>query len=122
MRPRETSKPPSVASLGSKRLQLDRAPTSDGGREPPARFVSTSFIVSAIALLITGDVRRAMTMLLIACPCAVGHHPDRDQRNVSNGAPWHPDQGRIHLEQAGRVGAIIVRQDRDVTVEPRGHQ
>ncbi|MBL7659868.1 cation-translocating P-type ATPase, partial [Escherichia coli] len=52
--------------------QLDRAPIQTVGENFSRRFVPTSFIVSAIALLITGDVRRAMTMLLIACPCAVG--------------------------------------------------
>ena len=36
------------------------------------RFVPASFLLSAATLVLTGDVRRAMTMLLVACPCAVG--------------------------------------------------
>jgi len=44
----------------------------DGRRELLRRFVPTSFILSGLTLLVTGDVRRAMTMLLVACPCAVG--------------------------------------------------
>src|SRR3984885_1042866 len=43
--------------------QLDRAPIQTVGENFSRRFVPTSFIVSAITLAITGDVRRAMTVL-----------------------------------------------------------
>lgn len=67
--------------------QLDRAPIQTVGENFSRRFVPTSFIVSAIALLITGDVRRAMTMLLIACPCAVGlSTPTAISAAIGNGA------------------------------------
>ena len=42
--------------------QHDRAPIQTVGENFSRRFVPTSFIVSAITLAITGDVRRAMTM------------------------------------------------------------
>src|SRR6202045_1905839 len=57
---------------GVEGAENDRAPIKTVGKIFPRRFVPTSFIVSAITLAITGDVRRAMAMLLIACPCAVG--------------------------------------------------
>src|SRR5262249_56118377 len=85
------------------------APTQAVGKLFPRRFVPTSFIVSAITLAITGDVRRAMTMLLIACPCAVGlATPTAISAAIGNGAR----RGILikagsHLEQAGRGHALV---------------
>ncbi|BBX95146.1 manganese-exporting P-type ATPase CtpC [Mycobacterium lacus] len=89
--------------------QLDRAPIQTVGENFSRRFVPTSFIVSAITLLITGDVRRAMTMLLIACPCAVGlSTPTAISAAIGNGARRGIlIKGGSHLEQAGRVDAIV---------------
>jgi cation-transporting P-type ATPase C len=36
------------------------------------KVVPSSFLAAAAVLLITGDPRRALTMLLVACPCAAG--------------------------------------------------
>lgn len=105
--------------------QLDRAPIQTVGENFSRRFVPTSFIVSAIALLITGDVRRAMTMLFDRMPVRGGTvHPDRDQRSDrQRRAPWHPDQGRIPPRAGGPRRRHRVRQDRDVDRgPPRGHQ
>lgn len=52
--------------------QRDRAPIQTVGESFSRRFVPASFLVSALSLIVTGDVRRAMTVLLVACPCAVG--------------------------------------------------
>ncbi|WP_304528795.1 hypothetical protein [Pseudonocardia sp. MH-G8] len=52
--------------------QADRAPIQTVGENFSRRFVPTSFALAAVTLLVTRDVRRAMTMLLVACPCAVG--------------------------------------------------
>ncbi|QUR66607.1 manganese-exporting P-type ATPase CtpC [Mycobacterium spongiae] len=89
--------------------QLDRAPIQTVGENFSRRFVPTSFILSAITLLITGDVRRAMTMLLIACPCAVGlSTPTAISAAIGNGARRGIlIKGGSHLEQAGRVDAIV---------------
>jgi manganese/zinc-transporting P-type ATPase C len=89
--------------------QHDRAPIQTVGENFSRRFVPISFIVSAITLAITGDVRRAMTMLLIACPCAVGlATPTAISAAIGNGARRGIlIKGGSHLEQAGRVDAIV---------------
>ncbi len=52
--------------------QQDRAPIQTVGENFSRRFVPLPFGLAAATLLPTRDGRRAMTMLLVACPCAVG--------------------------------------------------
>ncbi len=89
--------------------QHDRAPIQTIGEDFSRRFVPSSFIVSAITLLLTRDVRRAMTMLLVACPCAVGlATPTAISAAIGNGARRGIlVKGGSHLEQAGRIDAIV---------------
>ncbi len=98
--------------------QLDRAPIQTIGENFSRRFVPTSFVVSALTLLVTGDVRRAMTMLLIACPCAVGlSTPTAISAAIGNGARRGIlIKGGSHLEQAGRVDAIVFDKTGTLTV------
>ncbi|MGO9509215.1 MAG: manganese-exporting P-type ATPase CtpC [Mycobacterium sp.] len=98
--------------------QLDRAPIQTVGENFSRRFVPTSFVVSAVTLLLTGDVRRAMTMLLIACPCAVGlSTPTAISAAIGNGARRGIlIKGGSHLEQAGRVDAIVFDKTGTLTV------
>ncbi len=98
--------------------QHDRAPIQTVGENFSRRFVPTSFIVSAITLAITGDVRRAMTMLLIACPCAVGlSTPTAISAAIGNGARRGIlIKGGSHLEQAGRVDAMVFDKTGTLTV------
>src|SRR5277367_757374 len=98
--------------------QNDRAPIQTIGENFSRRFVPTSFIVSAITLAISGDVRRAMTMLLIACPCAVGlSTPTAISAAIGNGARRGIlIKGGSHLEQAGRVDAIVFDKTGTLTV------
>ena len=98
--------------------QHDRAPIQTVGENFSRRFVPTSFIVSAITLAVTGDVRRAMTMLLIACPCAVGlSTPTAISAAIGNGARRGIlIKGGSHLEQAGRVDAIVFDKTGTLTV------
>ena len=98
--------------------QLDRAPIQTVGENFSRRFVPTSFIVSALTLAITRDVRRAMTMLLIACPCAVGlSTPTAISAAIGNGARRGIlIKGGSHLEQAGRVDAIVFDKTGTLTV------
>src|SRR5271154_4714781 len=95
-----------------------RAPIQPVGETFPRRFVPTSFIVSAITLAITGDERPAMTMLLIACPCAVGlSTPTVISAAIGNGARRGIlIKGGSHLEQAGRVDAIVFDKTGTLTV------
>lgn len=86
-----------------------RAPIQTVGENFSRRFVPTSFLVSGITLLLTGDVRRAMTMLLVACPCAVGlSTPTAISAAIGNGARRGIlIKGGAHLEEAGRVDAVV---------------
>jgi manganese-transporting P-type ATPase C len=98
--------------------QHDRAPIQTVGENFSRRFVPTSFIVSGLTLLVTGDVRRAMTMLLVACPCAVGlSTPTAISAAIGNGARRGMlIKGGSHLEQAGRVDAIVFDKTGTLTV------
>jgi len=98
--------------------QHDRAPIQTVGENFSRRFVPISFIVSAITLALTGDVRRAMTMLLIACPCAVGlATPTAISAAIGNGARRGIlIKGGSHLEQAGRVDAFVFDKTGTLTV------
>lgn len=98
--------------------QHDRAPIQTVGENFSRRFVPASFILSAITLVLTGDVRRAMTMLLIACPCAVGlATPTAISAAIGNGARRGIlIKGGSHLEQAGRVDAIVFDKTGTLTV------
>src|SRR3984885_12746195 len=98
--------------------QHDRAPIQTVGENFSRRFVPISFVVSAITLALTGDVRRAMTMLLIACPCAVGlATPTAISAAIGNGARRGIlIKGGSHLEQAGRVDAFVFDKTGTLTV------
>lgn len=89
--------------------QVDRAPIQTVGETFSRRFVPASFALSAVTLLLTRDVRRAMTMLLVACPCAVGlSTPTAISAAIGNGARRGIlIKGGAHLEAAGRVDAIV---------------
>lgn len=98
--------------------QHDRAPMQTVGENFSRRFVPASAVVSGLTLLVTGDVRRAMTMLLIACPCAVGlSTPTAISAAIGNGARRGIlIKGGSHLEQAGRVDAIVFDKTGTLTV------
>ncbi|MGQ0575218.1 MAG: heavy metal translocating P-type ATPase [Pseudonocardia sp.] len=89
--------------------QHDRAPIQTVGENFSRRFVPTSFALAALTLVVTRDVRRAMTMLLVACPCAVGlSTPTAISAAIGNGARRGIlIKGGAHLEAAGRVDAIV---------------
>ncbi len=98
--------------------QRDRAPIQTIGESFSRRFVPASFLVSAVTLVVTRDVRRAMTMLLVACPCAVGlATPTAISAAIGNGARRGIlIKGGSHLEQAGRVDAVVFDKTGTLTV------
>jgi manganese/zinc-transporting P-type ATPase C len=98
--------------------QQDRAPIQTVGDNFSRRFVPASFVVSAITLILTRDVRRAMTMLLVACPCAVGlSTPTAISAAIGNGARRGIlIKGGSHLEAAGRVDAIVFDKTGTLTI------
>ncbi|CCH78665.1 putative cation-transporting P-type ATPase C [Nostocoides japonicum T1-X7] len=89
--------------------QADRAPIQTVGETFSRRFVPMSFALAGATLLVTRDVRRAMTMLLVACPCAVGlATPTAISAAIGQGARRGIlVKGGSHLEAAGRVDAVV---------------
>ena len=49
-----------------------KAPIEKIGTRFASQFVPISLGIAGLTLLVTGDLRRAITMLVIACPCAAG--------------------------------------------------
>jgi cation-transporting P-type ATPase C len=67
--------------------QASRAPIQTIGERFSQRFVPASFVLAVVVLLVTRDVRRALTMLLVACPCASGlATPTAVSAAIGNGA------------------------------------
>jgi cation-transporting P-type ATPase C len=86
-----------------------RAPVQTVGERFAGKFVPISFVLSAVVLVVTGDFRRSMTMLLIACPCAAGlATPTAVSAAIGNGARRGIlIKGGTHLESAGKVDTVI---------------
>ncbi|MBA4024604.1 MAG: copper-transporting ATPase [Gordonia sp.] len=96
--------------------QDDRGQIQTVGENFSRRFVPASFALAALTLVLTRDVRRAMTMLLVACPCAVGlSTPTAISAAIGNGARRGMlIKGGSHLEQA--VDAIVFDKTGTLTV------
>ncbi|CAL9422405.1 Potassium-transporting ATPase ATP-binding subunit [Streptomyces sp. enrichment culture] len=100
--------------------QADRAPIQTVAARLTQRFVPVSFALAAVTYAVTRDARRAMTMLLIACPCAAGlatptaisaaglAAPTAISAAIGNGARRGTlIKGGTHLEGIGRVTAVV---------------
>ncbi|UQX03407.1 cation-translocating P-type ATPase [Streptomyces sp. RerS4] len=89
--------------------QTDRAPIQTVATRFTQRFVPVSFALAALTYVVTRDARRAMTMLLIACPCAAGlATPTAISAAIGNGARRGTlIKGGTHLEGVGRVTAVV---------------
>jgi cation-transporting P-type ATPase C len=98
--------------------QHDRAPIQTVGETFSRRFVPASFLLAGVTLVLSRDVRRAMTMLLVACPCAVGlATPTAISAAIGNGARRGIlVKGGSHLEQAGQVDAVVFDKTGTLTV------
>jgi cation-transporting P-type ATPase C len=91
------------------RAQESRAPIQTIGEQFSRRFVPASFTLAAVVLLATGDIRRALTMLLVACPCASGlATPTAVSAAIGNGARRGIlIKGGRPLEIAAHVDAVV---------------
>ncbi|MFI0470707.1 heavy metal translocating P-type ATPase [Saccharopolyspora sp. 5N102] len=89
--------------------QADQAPAQTVATRFTRRFVPVSFALAGLTYLLTRDARRAMTMLLIACPCAAGlATPTAISAAIGNGARRGTlIKGGTHLESAGGVTAVV---------------
>jgi cation-transporting P-type ATPase C len=99
-----------------------RAPIATLGERFASRFVPFSFALAALVFLVTRDARRAMTMLLVACPCAAGlSTPTAVSAAIANAARRGVlIKGGTHLESAGQIDAVVFDKTGTLTVgQPR---
>lgn len=98
--------------------QTDRAPIQTVATQFSRRFVPASLALAALTYLLTRDARRAMTMLLVACPCAAGlSTPTAINAAIGNGARRGIlIKGGTHLEAAGRLTAVAFDKTGTLTI------
>ena len=95
-----------------------RAPIQTVGERFSNRFVPFSFVLAGTVLAITGDLNRALTMLLIACPCAAGMAtPTAVSAAIGNGARRGIlIKGGTHLEAAAAFDTIVFDKTGTLTI------
>ena len=86
-----------------------KAPIEKIGTRFAGQFVPVSLGLAAVTLLWTGDLRRAITMLVIACPCAAGlATPTAVSASIGQAArKGILIKGGTHIEAAAHVDAVI---------------
>lgn len=74
-----------------------------------ARLIPASFILAFVVFLLTGDIRRTMTILIVACPCAAGlATPTALSAAIGNAASRGIlVKGGRYLEEAGKINFIL---------------
>ncbi|MBM83622.1 MAG: copper-translocating P-type ATPase [Planctomycetaceae bacterium] len=86
-----------------------RAPIQTIGERFSERFVPTSFVLSGLVFALTGNINRALTMLLVACPCAAGlATPTAVSATIGNAARRGIlIKGGTHLESSADLDCIV---------------
>jgi len=86
-----------------------KAPIERIGNQFAAKFIPVSIGLAAGAFVLTGDFRRAITMLVIACPCAAGlATPTAVSASIGQAArKGILIKGGTHIEAAARIDTII---------------
>src|SRR6185436_9159030 len=79
------------------------------GERFAAKFIPFSFILAGTVLLLTGNPVQALTMLLIACPCAAGlATPTAVSASIGNSAKRGIlIKGGTHLESAAGLDVVV---------------
>lgn len=86
-----------------------KAPIEKVGAKFAEQFVPISLAVAGIAFLVTGDFRRAITMLVIACPCAAGlATPTAVSASIGQAArKGILIKGGTHIETAAKIDTLV---------------
>ena len=86
-----------------------RAPIQKIADQYSARIIPASFILAFIMFLLTGDIRRTMTILIVACPCAAGlATPTALSAAIGNAASRGIlIKGGRYLEEAGKINFLL---------------
>ena len=95
-----------------------KAPIEKIGDRFASRFVPVSIGISVVTLVLTGDLRRAITMLVIACPCAAGlATPTAVSASIGQAArKGILIKGGTHIEAAAKIDTIIFDKTGTLTV------
>lgn len=90
-------------------LRDKKAPIERIGNQFAAKFIPVSIGLAAGTLVLTGDFRRAITMLVIACPCAAGlATPTAVSASIGQAArKGILIKGGTHIETAARIDTVI---------------
>lgn len=86
-----------------------RAPIQRLADQYSARIIPLSFVLAFIVFLLTRDIRRTMTILIVACPCAAGlATPTALSAAIGNAASRGIlVKGGRYLEEAGKVDFLL---------------
>jgi cation-transporting P-type ATPase C len=90
-------------------VRYKKAPIEKIGNRFASKFVPISIGLAAVTLLVTGDLRRAITMLVIACPCAAGlATPTAVSASIGQAARRGIlIKGGTHVEMAAKIDTMI---------------
>jgi cation-transporting P-type ATPase C len=74
-----------------------------------ARLIPVSFLLAMLVFILTRDIRRTMTILIVACPCAAGlATPTALSAAIGNAASRGVlVKGGRYLEEAGKVNFLL---------------
>jgi manganese/zinc-transporting P-type ATPase C len=86
-----------------------RAPIQNIADQYSAKIIPVSFLLAAAVFLLTRDIHRTMTILIVACPCAAGlATPTALSAAIGNAASRGIlIKGGRYLEEAGRVDMLL---------------
>ncbi len=86
-----------------------KAPIQKTADRYSSKIIPASFLLAFIVFLLTRDIRRTMTILIVACPCAAGlATPTALSAAIGNAASRGIlVKGGRYLEDAGRVNCLL---------------